>query len=246
MGEKEKLYKKQWFMWVLLVFVPPIGIIFMWVSKKDITTKKKGILSIIFGLWFLILMAMGGSDTNDKTVQDTVEPVVEQTEPTTEEAVAETKEEVTPEQLKTNAEIADTKIMALINSMDTHYTDFVSVIENSGNDLDLYNSAKDIEEVGLNVFDKVGNIECDDIEGYSEYIDASQMYASYIRDIGDKVQKYIDKSEMKYLSEAQESMKTKTSIALDLLNKRMTFLTNAGFTEEEVINIIGANDETAE
>lgn len=51
-------------MWILLIFIPPIGIIYMWVSKKEFSLKKKIILSVVFAVWFLIAMLMPTDQSN--------------------------------------------------------------------------------------------------------------------------------------------------------------------------------------
>lgn len=54
----------KWLLWVLLIFLPPFGIIYMWVTKKEFSSKKKTILTVVFGLWFLSLLG-GSGVTND-------------------------------------------------------------------------------------------------------------------------------------------------------------------------------------
>ncbi len=63
MEAKIKWYKKGWVLWALLIFVPYIGVPFMWITKKDFTVKKKVILSIVFTLWFIIVIGMGNSNS---------------------------------------------------------------------------------------------------------------------------------------------------------------------------------------
>lgn len=63
METKIKWYKKGWVLWALLIFVPYIGIPFMWITKKDFTAKKKTILSIVFALWLIIIIGMGSSNS---------------------------------------------------------------------------------------------------------------------------------------------------------------------------------------
>lgn len=58
--------KNNWLMWILLVFLPPIGIIYVWAIKKDFPQNKKIILSIVFALWFVFALANSENDTSDK------------------------------------------------------------------------------------------------------------------------------------------------------------------------------------
>lgn len=57
--------KNNWLLWILLTFLSPIGIVYMWITKKDFPSKKKIILTIIFGLWFLIILGNTNMSTND-------------------------------------------------------------------------------------------------------------------------------------------------------------------------------------
>ncbi len=52
-----------WLLWVLLIFLPPFGILYMWIAKKELSQKKKKTLSIIFAIWFLFCL---GASSNKK------------------------------------------------------------------------------------------------------------------------------------------------------------------------------------
>lgn len=40
-------YKKRWFIWVMLIFIPPIGLILLW-TVSNYSTKSKLIISLVF------------------------------------------------------------------------------------------------------------------------------------------------------------------------------------------------------
>lgn len=61
-------------MWLLLVLLPPIGIIYMWVAKKEMGGKKKGILTAVFAVWFIFIFAIGGEGTSEKDTVATTNP----------------------------------------------------------------------------------------------------------------------------------------------------------------------------
>lgn len=69
-----KSKNKKWILWVLLIFLPPIGIVYMWVTEKDFTQKTKIILSVVFSLWFIIALASGKNNntTNQQSVANKV------------------------------------------------------------------------------------------------------------------------------------------------------------------------------
>lgn len=68
---KIKWYDKGWFLWVLLIFFPIVGIPFMWIKKKEFTIKKKVILSVIFALWLFSAIAIGNPSSNIETSNST-------------------------------------------------------------------------------------------------------------------------------------------------------------------------------
>ncbi len=56
--------KSNWLLWGLLIFLPPFGILYMWIAKKELSHKKKKTLSVIFAIWFLLCIVIGGSHEN--------------------------------------------------------------------------------------------------------------------------------------------------------------------------------------
>ncbi len=70
MDEKVKWYKKGWVLWALLIFMPYIGIPFMWITKKEFNKKKKLGFTVIFGIWFLLIIGIGSSNTDNQKPND--------------------------------------------------------------------------------------------------------------------------------------------------------------------------------
>lgn len=64
-GDKVKVYTQAWFMWVMLIFFPPVGIFLMWKFNSTLEKKTKIILSIIFGLLFIILLISNNNEAAD-------------------------------------------------------------------------------------------------------------------------------------------------------------------------------------
>ena len=52
--EKTPLWKKTWFIMLMLWIVPPIGIALVWTGKKDWKKTIKVILTVLFGFWALL------------------------------------------------------------------------------------------------------------------------------------------------------------------------------------------------
>lgn len=76
MEQKEKFYKKQWFMWLCLILFPPIGIALVWLVHKELSVKKRIIFSVISALWLVYCLARPNeevsSDQNITTDSTTI------------------------------------------------------------------------------------------------------------------------------------------------------------------------------
>lgn len=59
---QKKFYEQQWFMWVMLIFFTPVGIFLMWKFNSEMKKNIKIILSIVFGILFLVV-TFGSDET---------------------------------------------------------------------------------------------------------------------------------------------------------------------------------------
>lgn len=96
-NEKKKFYQKGWFLWLMLIFIPPIGIILLWACHKKMNKIIKIILSMVFAFWFLLLMiGLSGSGSDDENVPEEqktqVESMDERSETNYNEGASETEE----------------------------------------------------------------------------------------------------------------------------------------------------------
>lgn len=55
MKTNDKVYEQNWFMWLMLIFITPVGIFLMWKYKK-FNQKVRIILSSLFGAYFIFMM----------------------------------------------------------------------------------------------------------------------------------------------------------------------------------------------
>lgn len=69
--EKKPFYKKSWFMYLMLVIMTPIGLIILWLNK-DYTKKKKGIITGVFGVWFIV-MSIASQPTEEEKAEEKAE-----------------------------------------------------------------------------------------------------------------------------------------------------------------------------
>lgn len=57
-------------MWILLVFLPPIGIVYMWIRKKKLPQKRKVIYTVIFAIWTVYVIAVNASGGSEPQQQE--------------------------------------------------------------------------------------------------------------------------------------------------------------------------------
>lgn len=90
--DKKKFYQRKWFLLVWLVFFPPVGIILLWLVHKTMKKRTKVVLTIVFILWFGMLL-----NTNDDSnvSNDTKDEEIPQSEQVTEEV---SEEEISDEE----------------------------------------------------------------------------------------------------------------------------------------------------
>lgn len=107
--------KNNLLMWLLLFLLPPFGIIYVWIAKKEFTPQKKIKLTIIFGIWFACCAIFGNIDdtenktqtaqTTEKPAEKPIkkpakEPTEEPTEKPTEKPIKKPNPKTTPKKSK--------------------------------------------------------------------------------------------------------------------------------------------------
>ena len=72
---KQKFFQRNWVLWVSLIFFPPLGLILLWACHKQMQKKSKIILTVVFAIWFGILLigTRGGAATNPEVYTETVQ-----------------------------------------------------------------------------------------------------------------------------------------------------------------------------
>ena len=55
---KKKIYQKNWFMWVTLIFFAPVGIFLMWKYNR-FNKVTRSILTVVFSLFFIFAIVNG-------------------------------------------------------------------------------------------------------------------------------------------------------------------------------------------
>lgn len=83
-------YKRQWFMWLTLIFFAPVGIFLMYKYNTTLSDKVKKGIAIGCGIFFVLAMISGGTETEEEKIVDNnsttqqeekVDPVIVKKEP---------------------------------------------------------------------------------------------------------------------------------------------------------------------
>lgn len=97
-----KFYNKDWFMWLSLVFLAPLGIILMWKNKR-FSTKTRKILSVVFSIWFIVALVIGENPSDNTSNKSTSVAIAKESEKT--EETTDIKTESTDDSKKVNGEL---------------------------------------------------------------------------------------------------------------------------------------------
>ncbi len=112
--QKQSLIKKTWFIVLMCIFFPPIGITFLWIAERPLNIKVRAALTGALVLYMIIAIAATGD--SDKEVKEEKQAVTEEVrqeekklekpvtgEKTTEEKVETSNEETTEDSTETDS-----------------------------------------------------------------------------------------------------------------------------------------------
>lgn len=71
---KTKFYQTTWFMWLMLIFIAPVGIVLMWSYHKNYSRIIKIVLSVVFSVFFIGLITPNDNTGDTNTAEITVTP----------------------------------------------------------------------------------------------------------------------------------------------------------------------------
>lgn len=156
MKEKKRFYQKKWFLWLWLIVLPPVGIILLWTVHKAMKKKTKVILSVVFALWFVILIGAGNNSSDTPTNTENDIPQTEQEEDMLSEKEANTEETKESESVPHRDGIygvSDKDIESL--DIDSDFTISKVINDVTGNwRISVINKSMDFEEYALSYYKK--------------------------------------------------------------------------------------------
>lgn len=200
-------------------------------ASEPIEQGKKPKKPIYKRVWFWVLVlavigaAFGGGGTSDESVStnEDASQVQEQ------EASSGEKTEGTKE----GAQAKDTEIYSAVLSAETKFNSLLDLMD-SGNLLDVYDGCKETHDFAQDCYGRISD-QRDNLN--KEYVEAAQMYCVQIKIVCEHLEDYINDQDMEDLSKAKEGMEYLNACILDVVTQRQAYLTEAGFTAEEIEEI---------
>jgi len=101
--------------------------------------------------------------------------------------------------------------------------------------LELYDLAKDAKEAQFSLWSNVSKLDGDNNKAY---VRAVESYIVNNQQFAENLLKYLDKQELKYLSKAKSNIESSSSYVLSVVTERTKYLSNQGFSDTEVNEIL--------
>ncbi len=159
------------------------------------------------------------------------------------------KDETTPdtsiEDRKAAAKSFDAEIANICTLAESDYQKFAAMIAaGTASDLDAYNTAKTLKSnLEYYNYDKLSKIKDDEAK---EYKSSVSSYIFAMTKVAEKAMKYIDEPSTSKLSEVQEAIKLVSPYMIKVAANRLTYLTDSGFTSDEIASITGTGTPATE
>ncbi len=206
-------------------------------SKKK--PKKGGCLKTILiylGILIVIstIISMQLKNDPDK-MQSLLETKNSETSKNLENDTEKSMEEDTEENTKENAKIIDAQIWEYVLPIINANNQLMNIVENeSSTSLDIYNAAKKFKEMCQQTWISPPKVSGN---GADEYLSSCKDYILIEQTMADSLLKYIDSGKTSDLSKFQENIKSCTQAITVLATNKGIFLSQNGFTSEEIQEI---------
>lgn len=194
----------------------------------------------------LVLGAIGAMGGDDEEAADDL-PQQEQEQQAPDEDSVDDPGETTPSPApsKETAESNDLKIYTTLEMAERYFGVFQTAINGLGDGsatmLDVYSTCEDVKKYMSQFDDHLDEVADESAEAYK---DAVHGYIILLWGAADSLMDYIDEDKMSDLSDAQDSIEALTPQVYQIVAERMLYLSNAGFTDEEVQAILAESAES--
>lgn len=145
----------------------------------------------------------------------------------------------TPAPSKETAESNDLMIYTTLEMAERYLGIFQDALNGLGDGsatiLDVYNTCEDVKQYMIQFDNHLDEVVDESADAYK---DAVSGYTVLLWGAADSLMKYIDDNEISDLSDAQDSIEALTPKVYLAVSERMAYLSNAGFTDEEIQAIL--------
>lgn len=209
-------------------------------NKADGEKKAPFYKKIWFWVVLCIILVMGYNGSSGSSTDNPADAAPADTAATTTTNTTSTTDSVDDSapagDSKDRAREIDSQLYSIALSVTTKFEGLAADMS-GGNTLDAYNTAKDTEKFAQDCFGRAADQRTD---ASADYVQAVQNYCVEVKGVAENVIKYLDKMEMKYLSEAQEGIERVESHFIVISGERQDYLKAAGFTDDEIAEINSA------
>jgi len=205
-------------------------------GKSDVPKKKKK-----FRWWYVLIIilvlgaigSMGDDEGSETQPQQEQQTLNESLEDSTNDAAQ------TPAPSKETAESNDLMIYTTLEMAERYLGIFQDALNGLGDGsatiLDVYNTCEDVKQYMIQFDNHLDEVVDESADAYK---DAVSGYTVLLWGAADSLMKYIDDNEISDLSDAQDSIEALTPQVYLAVSERMAYLSNAGFTDEEIQAIL--------
>lgn len=194
-----------------------------------------------FHWWYVLIIilvlgaigSMGDDEGSETQPQQEQQTLNESLEDSTNDAAQ------TPAPSKETAEINDLMIYTTLEMAERYLGIFQDALNGLGDGsatiLDVYNTCEDVKQYMIQFDNHLDEVVDESADAYK---DAVSGYTVLLWGAADSLMKYIDDNEISDLSDAQDSIEALTPQVYLAVSERMAYLSNAGFTDEEIQAIL--------
>lgn len=194
-----------------------------------------------FHWWYVLIIilvlgaigSMGDDEGSETQPQQEQQTLNESLEDSTNDAAQ------TPAPSKETAESNDLMIYTTLEMAERYLGIFQDALNGLGDGsatiLDVYNTCEDVKQYMIQFDNHLDEVVDESADAYK---DAVSGYTVLLWGAADSLMKYIDDNEISGLSDAQDSIEALTPQVYLAVSERMAYLSNAGFTDEEIQAIL--------
>lgn len=208
--------------------------------KLDKSTKKA---LYIMGAMLIVIIALMASCSNgskDKVAENSPSSI--ENAQNQDSLASEINNAEVDETAKDVAVVLDNQIFSLVTDSDNVTATLQQGINEFSQSqitaLELYDLAKSAKDTQFSLWSQLSDL---DTEENKDYVEAAEYHVINGQTIAENLMKYLDKQEMKYLSETKSALENSSACALSVVTKRMEYLSSQGFSDEEINKILSPN-----